>query len=90
MLEDLRQNIEKLVSLYEGQKAESLRLQGELDQSKQTVEALKEKITALERQVDNLKLSQAFGSAEGGNPAAKEKIEKMLRQLDKCIAQLER
>ena len=40
--------------------------------------------------MDNLKLTQAFSAAEGGNPAAKEKIEKMLRQLDKCIAQLER
>ena len=55
-----------------------------------TIEALKDKIAGLERQVDNLKLTQAFSSAEGGNPAAKEKIDKMLKALDKCIAQLER
>lgn len=90
MLEDIKQNIEKLIALYEGQKAESEKLSAELLQSRQTIEALREKIAGLERQVDNLKLTQAFSAAEGGNPAAKEKIEKMLRQLDKCIAQLER
>ena len=90
MLEDIKQNIEKLIALYEGQKAESEKLSAELLQSRQTIEALREKIAGLERQVDNLKLTQAFSAAGGGNPAAKEKIEKMLRQLDKCIAQLER
>ncbi|MBQ9185935.1 MAG: hypothetical protein IJ151_08725 [Bacteroidales bacterium] len=90
MLEELKQNIEKLISLYEGQKAESERLSAELLQSKQTIEDLKEKNAGLERQLDNLKLTQAFSSAEGGNPAAKEKIEKLLKQLDKCIEQLER
>ena len=90
MLEVLKQNIEKLIALYEGQKAESERRAAELSQSRQQIEAQKEKIAELERQVDNLKLTQAFSASEGGNPAAKEKIEKMLRQLDKAIAQLER
>lgn len=90
MLESIRLNIEKLVALYEGQKAECDKLSAELFQSKETIEALKDKIAGLERQVDNLKLTQAFSSAEGGNPAAKEKIDKMLKALDKCIAQLER
>ena len=90
MLESIRLNIEKLVALYEGQKAECDKLSAELLQSKETIEALKDKIAGLERQVDNLKLTQAFSSAEGGNPAAKEKIDKMLKALEKCIAQLER
>lgn len=90
MLEEIKQNIEKLIALYEGQKAESEKLSAELLQCRQTIEALKEKNAGLERQVDNLKLSQAFSSAEGGAPAAKEKIEKLLKQLDKCIDQLER
>ena len=90
MLEAIKQNIEKLIALYEGQKAESERLSAELAESRQAIVTLKEKVAGLERQVDNLKLTQAFSTAEGGNPAAKEKIEKMLRQLDKCIAQLER
>lgn len=89
MLEALRSNIEQLVALYEGKKAECRRLSEELMQSRQDCEALKENITRLERQIESLKLTQAFSTPEGGNPAAREKIEKMIKQLDKCIAQLE-
>lgn len=89
MLESLRANIEKIVALYEGKKAECASLSEELGRSREECQALKDKIAELERQIDNLKLSQAFSSPEGGNPAAREKIEKMIRQLDKCIARLE-
>ncbi|MBR0240442.1 MAG: hypothetical protein IJQ52_04885 [Bacteroidales bacterium] len=89
MLEDLRTYFERLVALYEGQKAECSRLSAELESSKLEREALSEKIKGLEREIDNLKLTHAFSTPEGGNHAAREKIEKMIRQLDKCIAQLE-
>ena len=90
MFEGIRQNIEKLIALYETERREKERLARELSESREAVETGKKKIAELERQVDNLKLTQAFTSPEGGNPAAKEKIEKMIRQLDRCIAQLER
>lgn len=90
MLKDIRHNIEQLIALYEGQKAESLRLESELELSKKTIQTQKDKIEQLEKEVDNLKLSQAFSGAEGGNPAAKEKIGQLLKQLDKCIEQLEK
>ena len=90
MLKDIRHNIEQLIALYEGQKAESLKLASELELSKKTIQTQKDKIEQLEKEVDNLKLSQAFSGAEGGSPAAKEKIGQLLRQLDKCIDQLEK
>lgn len=89
MLEDLRTYFERLVALYEGQKAECSRLSAELESIKLEREALSEKIKGLEREIDNLKLTHAFSTPEGGNHVAREKIEKMIRQLDKCIAQLE-
>lgn len=88
MLEGIRQNIEKLVALYEGQKAESERLSAELSGCRQAMEALKGKNTELERQVDTLRLSQAFNSADSHD--ARQRIEKLIKQIDKCIAQLER
>ena len=90
MFEGIRQHIEKLIALYEAEKQARERLAAELQESRSANEAYRQRIAELERQVDNLKLTQAFTSSEGGNPAAKEKIEKMIRQLDKCIAQLER
>lgn len=90
MFEDLREHIGKLIALYEGEKQARERLAADLEECRSANEAYRKRIAELERQVDNLKLTQAFTSTEGGNPAAKEKIEKMIRQLDRCIAQLER
>lgn len=90
MLEGIRQNIERLIALYEAEKQARKELESALAESRSANETYRTKIAELERQVDNLKLTQAFTSPEGGNPAAKEKIEKMIRQLDKCIEQLER
>lgn len=38
--------------------------------------------------VDNLHLSEAFGVAGDGS-AAKEKIERLIKEIDKCISLLE-
>ena len=44
--------------------------------------------SGLEQQVNNLHLSEAFGVAGDGS-AAKEKIEKLIKEIDKCISLLE-
>jgi septation ring formation regulator EzrA len=89
MLEDLRNEIRQLIALYENEKHAKQKLAAELAECRIDLEADKNKIAELERQVDNLKLKQAFNSPVEGDSEAKEKIEKMIRQLDKCIAQLE-
>ncbi|MDY3834107.1 MAG: hypothetical protein SOZ87_03520 [Candidatus Cryptobacteroides sp.] len=42
----------------------------------------------MEQQVNNLHLSEAFGVG-GDSSAAKEKIERLIKEIDKCIALLE-
>lgn len=90
MLENIKNNIERLIALYEGERQERLRLAGELDKSRGEIDAYKKQISELERQVDNLKLTEAFTSPSGGNAVAKERIDKLIREIDKCIALLER
>ena len=90
MFEGIRQHIGKLIALYETEKQARERLEAELAGSRSANEQYRQRIAELERQVDNLKLTQAFTASEGGTPAAKEKIDKLIRQLDRCIAQLER
>ena len=48
----------------------------------------RKRIEDLEQQVDNLHLSEAFGVAGDGS-AAKEKIERLIKEIDKCISLLE-
>ena len=88
MLESLRKDIEKLISLYEAEKAERGKLQALLAESRAENETCRKQIGDLEQQVNNLQLSQAFGAA--GDPgAAKEKIERLIKEIDKCISLLE-
>lgn len=88
MLEDVRKDIVKLIALYEREKAENLRLRTELQECKEAGEAARQKILELESRTETLKLAQAF-SAGGDHAAAKETIDKLIRDIDKCIAWLE-
>lgn len=88
MLEGIRKDIEKLISLYEAEKAERIRLQALLQQCQTENESCRKQIGDLEQQVNNLQLSEAFG-AGGDRVAAKEKIEKLIKEIDKCISMLE-
>jgi hypothetical protein len=88
MLEGIRKDIEKLISLYEAEKTERVRLQDKLVQMKAENDACRKQIGDLEQQVNNLQLSEAFG-ASGDRAAAKEKIEKLIKEIDKCISLLE-
>ncbi len=88
MLEGIKTDIEKLIALYEAERLERERLQEELQRSKADNESCRKRIEDLEQQVDNLHLSEAFGVAGDGS-AAKEKIERLIKEIDRSIALLE-
>ena len=88
MLEGIKTDIEKLIALYEAERSERMRLQTELARSEADKESCRKRIEDLEQQVNNLHLSEAFGVAGDGS-AAKEKIEKLIKEIDKCISLLE-
>ncbi|MBQ1655380.1 MAG: hypothetical protein II053_00555 [Bacteroidales bacterium] len=89
MLEDIKSNIEKLISLYETEKQRADALQTQLEQSREAIAAYKEKVTDLDGQIDNLRLQYAFSGA--GDPVlAKERITKLIREIDRCIKLLEK
>lgn len=88
MLEGIKTDIEKLIALYESEKSERERLQEGLRRSEADNESCRKRIEDLEQQVDNLHLSEAFGVAGDGS-AAKEKIERLIKEIDKCISLLE-
>jgi predicted nuclease with TOPRIM domain len=90
MLEDIKSNIEKLIALYEGEKAERRRLASELEQCRVQNESCLKQIAELEQQVDNLHLTEAFRATTGNDSGAKDKIDKLIREIDKCISLLEK
>lgn len=89
MLEDIKTSVEKLISLYEKEKQRADALAGQLAQSEEAVRSYQAQITELNGQIDNLKLSFAFSGA-GDTVLAKERIDKLVREIDKCIKLLEK
>ncbi|MCQ2181723.1 MAG: hypothetical protein MJY50_06675 [Bacteroidales bacterium] len=89
MLEGLRQNVTGLLALYEGERQRADSLAATLSQTEKELESCRKQITDLNRKIDNIKLTGAF-VPETGNPVAKERIEKLIREIDKCIRLLER
>lgn len=88
MLEEIKSNIVRLISLYEGEKQRADLLAEKLAQSEDAVKSCKVQITELNQQIDNLKLSSAF-TGSGDNSVAKERVDKLIREIDRCIKLLE-
>jgi len=88
MLDIVKQNIKRLIAEYEKEKMERIRLQDQLQQSRMENETCRKQITELERQIDNLKLTEAF-KATGESPEARKKIDGLIREIDRCISLME-
>ena len=89
MIDKLRQRIQELISVYETEKQERKRLESELDKATTQNKAYKEQITELERTIDNLKLADAFKSGNVDNTEARKKIDRLIKEIDKCITLME-
>ena len=86
MLETVKQKITRLIAAYETEKTERTRLSSELEQSKILNEIYRKRISELERQIDNLKLTEAFMGTGTDNSQAKNKIDSIVKEIDRCIA----
>ena len=60
MLETVKHKITRLIAAYEKEKSERTIAQKELEQLKAQNETYRKQILELERQIDNLKLTEAF------------------------------
>lgn len=89
MLERLRDGIQKLISLYETEKNRANALELELQENKVAVQTLKEQIAELNRQIDNQKLASAFSGTADTGREAKDRLTKLIKEIDRCIALLE-
>lgn len=88
MLEDIKNNIAKLIALYEAEKQRSDELSERLEKSEEMNLRYKEQIAELNRQIDTNKLMGAF-TGSGDNSLAKDRINKLIREIDRCIKLLE-
>ena len=89
MLETIKQKISQLIATYEAEKAERQRLESLLEKSNDQNDAYRKQITELTRQIDNLKLAEAFKAGSAGSPEARKKISSLIKEIDRCITLME-
>ena len=89
MLENIKHKIEQLIAAYEKERMERIRLQEALHQAQKQNETHKTQITELEREIDNLKLTKAFMADGTDNAQAIKKIDRLMKEIDKCISLME-
>ena len=89
MLENIKHKIEQLIAAYEKERMERIRLQEALHQVQKQNETYKTQITELEREIDNLKLTKAFMADGTDNVQAIKKIDRLMKEIDKCISLME-
>ena len=87
MLEAVKQNIKRLIAAYESEKAECERLRSTLEQMAEKNKAYEKQIIELERQIDNQRLAGAF--LNGNNAESRKKIDRLIKEIDKCITLME-
>jgi chromosome segregation ATPase len=75
--------------MYESERAERIRLEAELDKSQSQNAEYTKQITELERTIDNLKLADAFKAGNADNTEARKKIDKLIKEIDRCITLME-
>ena len=89
MLDNIKQKIGQLIAAYEKERMERIRLQSALEQAEKQNDTYRTQITELERQIDNLKLTQAFVAGGTDNEQARKKIDRLMKEIDKCIKLME-
>ncbi|SHE93027.1 hypothetical protein SAMN05444274_1038 [Mariniphaga anaerophila] len=88
LLNELRANVQRLFQEYEKLKTENEMLQGNNSVLTQEIARLEQDRADLKREIDKMKIANRIlaGNDEGGE--AKKRINTLIREIDKCIALL--
>ncbi|RXQ94395.1 hypothetical protein EO244_08920 [Ancylomarina salipaludis] len=88
IVSELRGQISRLISLYQDLKLEKEKLVLEKMELLERVESLSKENEEFKHQYDTLKLAKTFAGNTGDSQQAKNKISQIVREIDKCIALL--
>ncbi|PCH71213.1 MAG: hypothetical protein COC06_02170 [Bacteroidales bacterium] len=90
IINSLKGKISELISLYQKSKQEKESLILEKLELMEKIEILKRERGELDHQYNTLKLAKTFTANSGDSQEAKVNINRIVREIDKCIALLNR
>ena len=88
LLIDVKGKVKLIIARNESLKQEKDHLKGKIGDLEITINQLKEEISLLEQKYKNLRLAKMLAASDDENKDAKSKIQKIVREIDKCIAHL--
>jgi hypothetical protein len=88
ILAGLRINLKKIIGLYESEKEKNNELKGKIEILFNEIASLKKENEELKIQFNNIDLANVFVNASGTTHDAKIKVNRIVREIDKCIALL--
>jgi len=84
---ELKSRVEKLMELHEASRSENVRLNNENEQLKKELKQKEEELAGCQEKMSNMELAKGIASAESSHDA-KIKINRIVREIDRCIALL--
>jgi hypothetical protein len=88
IVRELKDKLDKLIDLHLKTKNENVSLKEELTSTKEHVQELTLQNEELVKNNENLKFAKSLMGADGDSRNAKTKINKIVREIDECIAML--
>jgi predicted RNase H-like nuclease (RuvC/YqgF family) len=85
-LTDFETRVRQMILQFQELKKENGRLQDLLSEQAHEIDELKAKVTQAENDYNSLKMARMLEITDGNLDEAKERLAKMIRQVNKCIA----
>lgn len=88
LLDGFKVKIKQLIALYEQTRTEKQLLLNQVEELENEIDSLKQDKAVLTKKYDNLKLAKSLLVSDGESQEAKNRINRIVREIDKCIAML--
>ena len=85
-LADFQTRVRQMILQFQQLKQEKKQLQQQMQEQSQTIEELKAKVAQADNDYNSLKMARMLEITDGNIDEAKERLAKMIRQVNKCIA----
>jgi predicted RNase H-like nuclease (RuvC/YqgF family) len=86
ILVDFQTRVRQLILQFKQLKQENQQLQQQMQEQAQTIEELKARLTQADNDYNSLKMARMLEITDGNLDEAKERLSRMIRQVNKCIA----
>lgn len=90
IIQTLREKVGQLIANNRGLRSDLTKVIAERDKAIARRRAAEEKILLLEKRINTLETAGGFGGTRADNKAARLRVNRLLREIDDCIAMMNR